>query len=84
MKFTAQEAGLMATVTSITLTFLSTAPVWEASPGGFPALSAVPGQTPVKDAVLFGAVQWLLGHALEDLGALASQEALPANRESTT
>src|SRR5262249_16136290 len=39
-----------------TLSFLLTTPgVWEASAGGFPALSVVPGQFLAKDFVLFGA-----------------------------
>jgi reactive chlorine resistance protein C len=41
---------------STTLSFLFTTPgVWEASAGGFPALSVVPGQFLVKDFVLLGA-----------------------------
>jgi uncharacterized membrane protein YkgB len=45
-----------------TLSFLLTTPgVWEASAGGFPALSVVPGQFLVKDLVLFGAALWLYG-----------------------
>jgi uncharacterized membrane protein YkgB len=45
-----------------TLSFLLTTPgVWEASAGGFPALSVVPGQFLVKDFVLFGASLWLFG-----------------------
>ena len=45
-----------------TLSFLLTTPgVWEASAGGFPALSVVPGQFLVKDFVLFGASLRLFG-----------------------
>ena len=45
-----------------TLSFLLTTPgVWEASAGGFPALSVVPGQFLVKDFVLLGASLWLFG-----------------------
>lgn len=45
-----------------TLSFLLTTPgVWEASAGGFPALSVVPGQFLAKDFVLFGASLWLCG-----------------------
>ncbi len=59
-----------------TLSFLLTTPgVWEASAGGFPALSVVPGQFLVKDLVLFGASLWLFG---DDLAAL------PAKGSSTT
>jgi reactive chlorine resistance protein C len=44
--------GMFAT----TLSFLLTTPgVWEASIGGFPALSVLPGQFLIKDFVLFGA-----------------------------
>jgi reactive chlorine resistance protein C len=47
---------------STTLSFLLTTPgVWEASAGGFPALSVVPGQFLVKDFVLLGAALSLLG-----------------------
>jgi uncharacterized membrane protein YkgB len=53
-----------------TLSFLLTTPgVWEASAGGFPALSVVPGQFLVKDFVLFGASLWLFG---EDWRALTT------------
>ena len=53
-----------------TLSFMLTTPgVWEASAGGFPALSAIPGQFLVKDFVLFGAALRLLG---EDLSAVVS------------
>jgi uncharacterized membrane protein YkgB len=61
-------ALLVAATTAITLTFLLTAPGWEPSLGGFPALSVVPGQFLVKDAVLLGAALWLLGDALRGLG----------------
>jgi uncharacterized membrane protein YkgB len=48
----ALAVGMFAT----TLSFLFTTPgVWEASAGGFPALSVVPGQFLVKDFVLLGA-----------------------------
>jgi uncharacterized membrane protein YkgB len=63
----AAGAGLMAAITAVTLSFLLTAPAWEASLGGFPALSVVPGPFLVKDAVLFGAALWLLGDALRDV-----------------
>jgi uncharacterized membrane protein YkgB len=54
----ALAAGMFLT----TLSFLLTTPgVWEASAGGFPALSVVPGQFLVKDFVLFGAALWLFG-----------------------
>jgi reactive chlorine resistance protein C len=49
-------SGLAVGMFATTLSFLFTTPgVWEASVGGFPALSVVPGQFLVKDFVLFGA-----------------------------
>jgi uncharacterized membrane protein YkgB len=57
-----------------TLSFLFTTPgVWEASAGGFPALSVVPGQFLVKDLVLCGAALWLLG---DDWRALTRTQSL--------
>jgi uncharacterized membrane protein YkgB len=48
-----------------TLSFLPTTPgVWEASLGGFPAISGMPGQFLIKDVVLLGAAIWTLGEAL--------------------
>ncbi len=55
-----------------TLSFLFTTPGWERSLGGFPALSALPGQFLLKDVVLLGAAVWSL------------REALAALRTSTT
>ena len=55
--------GAIGTFT-ITLTFLFSAPGWEASLGGFPALSVVPGQFLLKDVVLLAASISLLGNAL--------------------
>src|SRR3954467_11818570 len=47
-----------------TLSFLVTTPgVWEPSLGGFPALSAVPGQALLKDLGLLGISLWTLGEA---------------------
>jgi uncharacterized membrane protein YkgB len=63
-------SGLAVGMFLTTLSFLVTTPgVWEASAGGFPALSAVPGQFLVKDFVLFGSALRLLG---DDLSALSS------------
>ena len=62
----AAGAALVAATTAVTVTFLLTAPVWEASLGGFPALSVVPGQFLIKDVVLFGAALWILGDALRE------------------
>ncbi|WP_263351928.1 YkgB family protein [Acidicapsa acidisoli] len=47
-----------------TLSFLFSTPGWEQSLGGFPALSAMPGQFLLKDIVLLGASIWSLGEAL--------------------
>src|SRR4029079_14073351 len=47
-----------------TLSFLLTTPgVWEPSLGGFPALSAVPGQFLIKDLALLGISLWSLAEA---------------------
>lgn len=54
-----------ATVTfAVTTSFLFTAPVTEASLGGFPAISVVPGQFLLKDIVLLSAALSLLAKAL--------------------
>ena len=55
--------GAVATF-AITLSFIFTAPGWEASLGGFPALSVVPGQFLLKDFVLLAVAVSLLGKAL--------------------
>jgi len=55
----ALAVGMFAT----TLSFLISAPGWEPSLGGFPALSAFPGQFLLKDVVLLGAALWSLGEA---------------------
>jgi uncharacterized membrane protein YkgB len=47
-----------------TLSFILSTPGWEASLGGFPALSVVPGQFILKDIVLLGAAVWSLGEVL--------------------
>jgi len=49
---------------AVTSSLLLTAPVWEASLGGFPALNVVPGQFLVKDLVLLAASVVLFGKAL--------------------
>jgi uncharacterized membrane protein YkgB len=47
-----------------TLSFMVTTPgVWEPSAGGFPALSALPGQFLIKDLALLGISLWTLGEA---------------------
>ncbi|MGC3872295.1 YkgB family protein [Halomonas sp. GXIMD04776] len=52
----------------LTSSFLITAPVWEVSLGGAPALSVLPGQFLLKDLVLLAATFFLLGRALSRLG----------------
>ena len=60
--------SLMAVATFvITLTFLLSTPGWEASLGGFPALSVAPGQFILKDAVLLGVAIWSCGEALRQV-----------------
>ena len=61
----AMVGGMLATAMFLTtLSFMITTPgVWESSVGGFPALSVVPGQFLVKDAVLLGASLWIWGEA---------------------
>ena len=49
-----------------TLTFLFTLPGWEASLGGFPALSGSGGFL-LKDAILLGAALWSLGESLSSI-----------------
>jgi uncharacterized membrane protein YkgB len=66
--------GAMGTATFLTtLTFLLSTPGWEPTMG-FPALSAMPGQFLIKDAVLLGASVWVLGEALTSMrtGAVVS------------
>ena len=63
-------AGVVGAVLAIgifttTLTFLFSAPGWEPSLGGFPALSVVPGQFLIKDTVLLSASLFLLSDALK-------------------
>ena len=57
--------GAIATF-SVTLTFLITAPGWEGTLGGFPALSVVPGQFLLKDIVLLAASVSLFAKALSN------------------
>lgn len=54
-------AGTFATTAS----YLLTAPVWEATLGGFPALNVVPGQFLLKDIVLLSVAVLLAGEALK-------------------
>jgi len=52
----------------LTSSFLFTAPGWEASLGGFPALSVVPGQFLLKDIVLLAGSVFLIGDSLQRIG----------------
>ena len=56
-----------------TLSFLFSTPGWEASLGGFPALSAMPGQFLLKDLVLLGAAIWSLGESLNSISMRAAE-----------
>src|SRR5262245_39246261 len=58
-------SGLAAGMFLTTLSFLVTTPGWEASLGGFPALSAMPGQFLLKDVVLLGVALFSAGEAWE-------------------
>jgi uncharacterized membrane protein YkgB len=69
--------GLAAATTLLTLTFLFSAPGWEPTLGGFPALSVVPGQFLLKDIVLLGVGLWIAGDALNEV---QRQRAAPINR----
>ncbi len=57
-------SGLAVGMFLTTLSFLVTTPGWEASLGGFPALSALPGQFLLKDIVLLGVALSSAGEAL--------------------
>ena len=62
----ALAGALAAAVTFlVTLSFMVTAPGWEQSLGGFPALSVVPGQFLLKDIVLLAGTIFLAGNALK-------------------
>jgi uncharacterized membrane protein YkgB len=63
-KATLVGAGLAAFTFLLTASFLLTAPVWEASLGGFPALNVLPGQFLLKDIVLLSGSIFLAGNAL--------------------
>jgi reactive chlorine resistance protein C len=54
-----------------TLSFLFTTPGWEPTLGGFPGISAMPGQFLLKDIVLLGAAVFT---ASEAFGALSAPE----------
>jgi uncharacterized membrane protein YkgB len=76
----AMAVGMFAT----TLSFLLTTPgVWEASLGGFPAITVLPGQFLLKDVVLLGAAlysageAWQAAHPHRAGEATASRAAIP-------
>jgi uncharacterized membrane protein YkgB len=56
-------SGLAVGIFLTTLSFLVTTPGWKPSLGGFPAVSAMPGQFVLKDIVLLGAALWTAGEA---------------------
>ena len=56
----AMAVGMFLTTLSFIVT---TRGVWEPSLGGFPALSAVPGQFLIKDLALLGISLWSLGES---------------------
>ena len=58
-------SGLATGMFLTALSFLVTTPGWEPSLGGFPALSAMPGQFLLKDVVLLGVALFSAGEALE-------------------
>lgn len=69
--FSALGALMSAATFVITLTFFITTPgVWEPLAGGFPAISASPGQFLLKDAVLLAASLVLLAASVRHRGAL--------------
>lgn len=55
----------------VTSSYLFTAPGWEASLGGFPALSVLPGQFLLKDIVLLASAVFLAGDALKRIARSA-------------
>jgi uncharacterized membrane protein YkgB len=62
-------SGLAVGMFLTTLSFLVTTPGWEPSLGGFPAVSAMPGQFVLKDIVLLGAALWTAGEAWAAVGS---------------
>ena len=60
-----------------TLSFLFSTPGWEPSLGGFPALSALPGQFLLKDVVLLGAAVSTFGEAARNSIRVESSAVMP-------
>ena len=75
-------SGFGALMFLTTLSFLFTTPGWEPSLGGFPALSAMPGQFLLKDVVLLGVSILSAGEALEAVRLRRSRVADAAARVS--
>jgi len=58
-------SALAVGMSAMTLSFILTTPgVWEASQGGFPAISVLPGQFLLKDVVLLRAARSSVGEVL--------------------
>jgi reactive chlorine resistance protein C len=62
-KASALGSGAAVLMFLTTLSFLLSTPGWEPSLGGFPSLSALPGQFLLKDVVLLGAAIWSFGES---------------------
>ena len=77
----AAGSGLAAGIFVTTLSFLITTSGWEPSLGGFPALSAMPGQFLLKDIVLLGVSLFTAGEALGAVrvrrSAIGSEQNVP-------
>jgi len=75
----AMGSGLAVGMFLTTFSFLFTTPGWEPSLGGFPAVSALPGQFVLKDIVLLGVALWTAGEALSAArtGRAAASAAAP-------
>lgn len=75
----AAGAAFVAVLFAVTLTFVFTTPgVFEPSAGGFPVLSALPGQFLAKDVLFLAAAIWCLGDSLARLRARGDQDQMPA------
>ena len=72
-KASAVGSALAVVMFLTTLSFLFSTPGWEPSLGGFPALSAMPGQFLLKDLVLLGAAIWSLGESLTSVSTRTAE-----------
>ena len=72
-KASAVGSALAVVMFLTTLSFLFSTPGWEPSLGGFPALSALPGQFLLKDVVLLGAAIWSLGESLTSVSMRSAE-----------